>query len=325
MNFKRLIQLFISIVLIAILIYWIDFENFINSVKHANYFYIFIAFIIVTFSRLLMAYKWNILLKVKGINLSLFEVTKIYYISNFLGLYLPPTIGGDIVRAYYITKKKYQISDIISSIVVERIIGLLVLLLFAVIGGVFFYLFFGDFRFDIKNILILFIVIFFIIFTFFYVSLDKNISNKILNRCDKFISDTIAGRLIHKLKKMYVSYLLYKNAKIALFIFFLLTSLEVFSYILRSYVVAQALNVEIPFIYLFSFVPIIMALIRLPISLNGFGINEGGFVFFLSLIGISKTTGFSVGLIDHLIVLIAILPGGIFYLFDQGFYNKIKK
>ena len=134
----------ISIILLAVLIYWIDFKNFINSIKNANYLYILIAVIIVTINRCIMAYKWNLLLKVKNINISFFEVTKIYYISNFLGLYLPPTIGADIVRAYYINKKKYQLSDILSSIVVERIIGFLVLLLFAVIGGIFFYLYFLD-------------------------------------------------------------------------------------------------------------------------------------------------------------------------------------
>jgi glycosyltransferase 2 family protein len=324
-SLKRFIQLLISIILLSVLIYWIDFRNFINSIKNANYFYILFAILIVTINRFIMAYKWNLLLKVKDINISFFEVTKIYYISNFLGLYLPPTIGADIVRAYYINKKEYQLSDIFSSIVVERVIGLLVLLVFAVLGGIFFYLFFLDSRINIQHILNVFILITFFVFLVFILSLNKTISAKILMLLERHNSDNILGKLMSKLEKLYISYLLFRNSKVILLLFFLLTGLEVFSYILRSYVVAQALNVEIPFIYIFSFVPIIMALIRLPISLNGFGINEGGFVYFLSLIEVPKAVGFSVGLIDHLVVMIAILPGGLLYLFDQGFKNQIEE
>jgi glycosyltransferase 2 family protein len=322
---KRFIQLLISIILLAVLVYWIDFKNFINSVKNANYFYIFIAVIIATINRFIMAYKWNLLLKVKNINISFFEVTKIYYISNFLGLYLPPTIGADIVRAYYMNKKKYHLSDILSSIVVERLIGFLVLLLVAVLGGIFFYFFFWDSRLDIKNILKIFISITMFAFLVFILSLNKMLSNKVLTLLIRLNSIKTVDKLSDKLHKLYSSYLLFKNSKFILLIFFILTGLEVFSYILRSYIVAQALNVTIPFVYIFSFVPIIMALIRLPISLNGFGINEGGFVYFLSLIDIPKSIGFSVGLIDHLVVMIAILPGGIFYFFDQASQSWFRK
>jgi uncharacterized membrane protein YbhN (UPF0104 family) len=71
---KRFIQLLISVILLAVLVYWIDFENFAISIKSANYLYIFVAFVIVTFNRCIMAYKWNLLLRVKGINISFFEV-----------------------------------------------------------------------------------------------------------------------------------------------------------------------------------------------------------------------------------------------------------
>ena len=324
MPIKRFIQLLISVILLAVLVYWIDFENFAISIKSANYLYIIVAFVIVTFNRCIMAYKWNLLLRVKGINISLFEATKIYYISNFLGLYLPPTIGADIVRAYYVKNKRYQLSDIISSIVIERIIGFLVLLLFAVFGGIFFYLYFSDYQLGIQNILKLFILITLMVFFISALSLNETISARVLKALDRQYSSILIGKLAQKMKQIYTSYLLYKNSKTTLLLFFGLTGVEVISYIFRSYVVAQALGVQVPFIYLFSFVPIIMALIRLPISLDGFGINEGGFVYFLSLIGINKSIGFSVGLIDHLVVMIAILPGGFFHLYEQVFRNRYK-
>jgi glycosyltransferase 2 family protein len=324
-RFKRVIQLVISIILLTILIYWIDFGAFISAVGNANYLYICLAIVLVAINRCVMAYKWNMLLKLKGISISFVEATRIYYISNFLGMYLPPTIGGDLVRAYYIRKKKYQMSDILASIVVERIFGFLVLLLFAVLGALSLYFVFFESRVELRTALSILLFIsmgsLLIVITF----LNKTISSKVLSFLGRHRSATIVERFANKVAQLYLSFLLYKNSKVILLLFSVLTGLEVFIYILRTYVVVHALHIDIPFSYLFSFVPIIMTLIRLPISFNGFGINEGGFVYFLSLAGIAKSIGFSVGLIDHLIVMIAILPGGILYLFEHGIRGQKEK
>lgn len=325
MRLKRIIQVSISIALLAGLVYLIDINRFFATITDADYIYLIIAIAIVTVNRVIMAYKWNILLKVKNINISLFEATKIYYISNFLGLYLPATIGGDIVRAYYINKDRHKLQDILASIVVERVIGFLVLFCFAVFGGVFYYSYFIGAGMDIQYVLIIIVSISLLALFVFVATLTETISRKVMRIFDKEYALTFTRKIAGKLKGLYQSYYLFRNAKSALLAFCFLTIIEVFSYIIRSYVVAEALGVHIPFAYLFSFVPILMTLIRLPISLNGFGITEGGFVYFLSLIGIPAAIGFSVGLVDHLVVIIAILPGGVFYLYDQWFPNQIKR
>jgi len=155
--------------------------------------------------------------------------------------------------------------------------------------------------------------------------LNKLISSKVLMFLERQRSGAIIGKFADKVAQLYASFLMYKNSKGVLVLFSLLTGLEVLIYVLRAYVVVQALHVDISLSFLLSFVPIIMALIRLPISFNGFGINEGGFVYFLSLMEIPKSIGFSVGLIDHLIIMVAILPGGILYLLDQGIRRRIRK
>ena len=89
--------------------------------------------------------------------------------------------------------------------------------------------------------------------------------------------------------------------------------------ILRPYVIALALGVSVPIAYFFVLVPIVLVLIRLPISFDGFGLQEGAFVFFLSLVGISEGVAFSVGLTNHLVFLLGILPGGIMYSMSRKF------
>ena len=120
---KRTIQILISISLLLILFFWIDFDQIKNSLIEAEYLYLSSALIIITLDRFLMGWKWKLLLRVKNIKISVFHATKIYYISNFLGLFLPPTVGTDLVRAYCLSKKESKTHDIFASMVMERLIG----------------------------------------------------------------------------------------------------------------------------------------------------------------------------------------------------------
>jgi len=46
----------------------------------------------------------------------------------------------------------------------------------------------------------------------------------------------------------------------------------------------------------------------LPISLGGFGVQEGSFVFLAGLVGVSSTNALSIMLVSDIAMLIALLP-----------------
>jgi len=55
---------------------------------------------------------------------------------------------------------------------------------------------------------------------------------------------------------------------------------------------------------------------RIPISFEGLGVNEGLLVYFFSLLGLSKTGAFTIGLLGHIAIIIATLPALFFYIKD---------
>jgi uncharacterized protein (TIRG00374 family) len=269
-----------------------------------------------------MPTKWNLLLRAKNIYVSWVYVTKIYYISAFMGLFLPPTVGSDVVRGYYITKKKHQLPDIISSIVVERIIGLIALLFFALVGVILFIEHFTTDTLDLTELITVSIIslLFTVCGTIFLLS--DWFKEKVISSAEKFSKKKVFGKFTSLISSVQQSLADYKSYKVTLLIFFWLTVLEIALKAYRSYVIALVLNINLPVLYYFAFIPIILMLTRLPISLNGFGIHESGFVYFLSLMGVSKTLGLSVGIIDHFILIYAVLPGGLFYMFEKDRVNK---
>jgi uncharacterized protein (TIRG00374 family) len=265
-----------------------------------------------------MPYKWNFLLKAKSINIPLISVIKVYFISNFLGFFMPPTVGQDAVRAYYISRRNHPLQDVISSILVERFIGILAILIFCLIGSSFFFIFYSGNDFDIFRFAVINLLIFIFCLLGFFISLNRKVFSKTLKSKKPYFLRILPEKYFVKMLKLYESYVEYGKNKLVLTLFFILTCFEICLPVIRSYIITIALGVDIPILYFFAFVPIILVLIRLPISFDGFGLHEGGFVFFLSLMGVANETGFTVGILNHLIFLVGILPGGLFYMLDAG-------
>ncbi len=271
-----------------------------------------------------MAYKWNILLKAKNIHINLYEAAKVYYISNCIGLILPSTIGADLMRVHLIAKKKYFAADALSSILVERFLGLLALFVYVLFSIPLLLEIFHSSHIDMNNLSLLIVIISLICLLCFIFTFNKKVIDLTLGLMKRLESKKLLSKLMFKIQKLIISYQDYKTKKIILLFFFILTLFEIFTGICINYLIALSFHVEISIIYFVALVPIMMLLVRIPFSLNGFGINEGGFAYFLVFVGVQKTIGFSIGLIDHIINIIGVLPGALFY-FLQKDNKKVKK
>ena len=146
---------------------------------------------------------------------------------------------------------------------------------------------------------------------FIFLKIDKN------ERLSKNI-------LFSKLKKLYLSYAEYKNHRGLIFLFFILSVLEQFIPVIANYLACRALNLSIPFVYFLLIIPLVQLISRIPISFEGLGVNEGLLVYFFSLLGLSKTGAFTIGLLGHIAIIIATLPALFFYIKDFIYQNKHK-
>ena len=314
---KTIIQLLISVVLLGALLYIVDVNETASTLTGTNPYYLVLALIIASLNRILMPVKWSLLLRVKDIHMSWWDLIRTYYISNFFGLFLPPTVGADIFRAYYVSRRGHLLRDVVSSILVERLLGMIAILLFGLVGTTLLLIMFTSVELRFDMVLSLIVVATILTVGGFFVSFSVPASNAIVRLLSSVENRTYIGRVARTAMNFYESYSLYRRQRGALFAFFLLTCLEVCLPILQSYVVGLSLGLSVSLLYFFAFVPIVVILSRLPISLNGFGIYEAAFVYFLRFADVSTSVGFSVGIVIHLVSLIAILPGGIMYALDR--------
>jgi hypothetical protein len=70
--------------------------------------------------------------------------------------------------------------------------------------------------------------------------------------------------------------------------------------------------------YYFIFVPLIMLLIMLPVSFNGFGVREGSFVVFFARVGVPSSQAFIISFVVSVLTTLMTAVGGVVYMFDKS-------
>ena len=83
--------------------------------------------------------------------------------------------------------------------------------------------------------------------------------------------------------------------------------------VIYHYIVALALDLELPFYSFFFTIPVYALITTLPISINGIGIRENLFIFFFSLFGITNTEAVAYSWLLYSILVIQGFLGGILY------------
>jgi len=303
-----IIQLAVSIGLIILLLRLINISDMFSLLKNVNLYYFILLLVLISFDRIFMAYKWHLLLKIKDMSISVFSAIKTYYIGTFIGIFLPTTVGGDIVRVLKLRSEKRRGTDALSSVILERILGFIASAILAPIAALFLisFLKLNVWRFLWIAGAFLFLFTILMLISFSEVIVQKIDKNERLSK----------NLLFSKFKKLYLSYAEYKNHKGLLSLFLALSILEQLAAVIGTYLACRALNLSIPFIYFLLIIPLVQLISRIPISFEGLGVNEGLLVYFFSLLGLSKTGAFTIGLLGHIAIIIATLPALFFYIKD---------
>lgn len=129
---------------------------------------------------------------------------------------------------------------------------------------------------------------------------------------------TFVVRLIARLKlkklsalfeKVGMATLLFKEKPVLLLTFLTLSVIEQAFPMLAIYAMVKTLSIDLSFMWVVVSVPIILAIVRLPISIGGFGLQEGACAFVLGFAGASLSQAVALGITGRVLELLATLPG----------------
>jgi uncharacterized protein (TIRG00374 family) len=308
-----LLKTAVSISLLLFIILNINWSEVAANLKTANYFFLSITVLLFFIERSEITYKWHLLIRVRGIMISFARLFVINLIGSFWGLFIPSSLGTDVARGYYLVKDSAEKSVSVSSVFVDRILGIFSIFLLALISVTFA----GDLlsKYNIKFYVYLFSAVLLIVFYLFQKEETANFLGKILIK----IKYKKFGDMFIKLHK---SILEYKKYPRTLLLSFLLTVMAHASRVIIFYFIALSFNISVPLVYFFLFVPILTLVLMVPISIGGLGVGEGAFVAFFSLAGVSLSNCVTIAFTNSILNTLFTLSGGVLYLF---YSNGVKE
>jgi glycosyltransferase 2 family protein len=233
--------------------------------------------------------RWKLLLPA-GIRLK--KLFSLYMIGAFFNSFLPGIIGGDAIKGFYLYKTTGKVGLALASVFMDRYLGLVVLIAICAAAFPFGYQYLHGTNMEW---VLLSVILSFVIGSFLFFGLRL-------------------GQRIQYLADLYHYFYVYRNEKGIVGKALLLSVLVQFSGFGAVYILAHGLGQDIPFLSILVYLPLIILVSMIPISISGLGVREGAFVLFFGFVGvkpeaaaaislswfISASAGSLIGLIEYL-------------------------
>ena len=261
---------------------------------------------------LLGVLRWQILLRVQGLELPLARVNSIWFIGMFFNAFMLGSTGGDVIKAWYAAHETHhKKAEAIATVVVDRIIGLLALFVIAlVMMGIFYHRVFDDVRLRIFVWLTLGLILSTVAVT--ALSFWKGFADKLprlrtrLRRLPKY----------EMLKRLVEAFRAYARHPLVLVQTTLLSFGVHIAIMLAIYFVARGLGIVTSggVLDYFLYLPIINSVTAIPITISGFGVREWMYAEMFSEVGVAASQAIALSLLGYIAQLIWSIVGGAFFL-----------
>lgn len=260
-------------------------------------------------SQYLVGLRWWLFLRAQQITIPLTTAVKLNFLGLFFSNFLPSSIGGDLVRAWYVSRYSSRKLQAALGVLVDRFMGLLSTLLIALAGIVLFMRHAQLLTFRrtesplhfLKSVSPSHLALIALI-TVGILLIFKSPIQSIALRLWRHIIH-LFGQL-HQVVGVY-----YRHPFVLVWALILTVFLQ--SIVITAYwLVGRDLNIDAPLGYYFVFFPLVWVIGAIPVSIAGLGILEGGLVFlFVRYAGATIEAAVALALCQRLTWLAASLPG----------------
>lgn len=286
-------------------------------VRLVDLFFVFVASLFpLIFMPVVSVNRWKLFLAKTGIREGFWLLWKINLVSIFQGLVLPSTQGLDAFRMYHIAKRHPEgVGGAAGSVLIERMIGMLVWCGIA-LAGLPFVLQYAATKWSIVLSVVGFSAAA-VVGSLLVVSprihswyAGRRPKMKVLAKVIGFLDKTHGTLVTFPYRKVLLS-------SIGLIIVYQFCSITCVWLLFKAY------GVSLPLYMHMAFYPVIAIIAMMPVTIGGFGVREGAFAYFYSLVGVPAETSVCVSVANY--VVLCLLPaalGGVIWLWESVFVRK---
>ena len=304
----------ISLALLAALV-WIMRDKLAaigGIIAGADKLLVLLCFILIVIGITMQSYRLKFLLDAQKIHLKAKDLVSLTFIGHFFNNFMPTAIGGDVIKAYYVSNGTEKKLETFASVVIDRMLGIITLMWIALAA------FAIQYR-QIENKII--IVIIAVVFAGGIVSMGL-VFNERMSRVFLFLKRLCTKTALQeKMQRLYEATNKYRHHKALVFNALGLSLAAQFVYFFMTYLLAISIGSNVPFACFLLALPAISTVSMLP-SINGLGIRESGFVYFLGGV-MGKEKAFALSLLYLGLILAIGLLGGVVFLFKKEFKHMV--
>jgi glycosyltransferase 2 family protein len=248
-----------------------------------------------------MAWRWQQLLRARGIRESVGWLTRTYFVSYAVGQVLPTSVGGDASRIFETARRHPgQITPVTGSVLLERSLGGAVTLVLAGVG-----LLLSIGRYPIGAYL--WIEVVFVIATL--VAGVVFFSRSVRRRLAFGVPIARKFRIEGLLRAVYDGIHGYREHVGTLVVVSWVTLAMQLSRVFAIYASARAVGIPLSPLPYVVLGPLLFLVMLVPFTVNGLGVREAFFVSFLGKLGINADPAFACGFLFFIMTILLALPG----------------
>jgi uncharacterized membrane protein YbhN (UPF0104 family) len=276
-NIARVGGSFLALILFLILLKEESTTEIISDLKRISIWYFLAAIFTLMISRLMVTGRWYALLRSAGVEISFWQTAKLTFTGLFSSNFLPTTIGGDVVRLAGAMQMGYDRPICLASMIADRLIGMASMIVTLPLGLI------------------------------PALSLGKQ------GLAESAVFLGLYQKGMDFFKRILESFKIWYNKPMGLALS-LLSSLGNMAFIFASvYLLIEGMELHVSYwlvagIWSLAYFPTLI-----PISINGWGVQELSLAFLLTnLGGLEKPESAVIAVLIRLVFMIASLPGAYF-------------
>ncbi len=299
-----LLRIAISIAILYYLFRQVDKNMLFDVLRRSDKVLLFVGFLMFQLGNIFCVLRWNMLLKAAKMHLSLRRVLVSFAGGMFFNLFLPSTIGGDMMRAIDLSRHTNRSREVVATVLLDRIsgyVGLVLIALFAVIIG-------GHL---IENTSVIVSVV--LITVILILGLLVLYNTRIYSKISAFLQAGRASRIRGYIKDLHHEIHIFKHNKKVIVNNIIFSLLVQMTGPIMFYLIAASMGLKLKLIYFFVYIPIIGAVSMLPISIGGLGLRDAITIYFFGKAGVAKDLAFAMSLVNFSFILITGIAGGLIY------------
>ena len=298
---SSLVRLAVTVAILAYLASHIDMAAAARAVVRVGKGHLLAVLALVAIDRMVMILRWMLLLRGSGITIGVSRAASIFLVSSFVGSFLPAGVGGDAARAYGLSRRDASGSEALASVLVDRLLGIVSLVVMGAIGLIAWPPP-GAVRWQASIFALLVLLAALALFW-------TDVLLAAFVKGERRESGLIAR--LHAVGDAVARYRLRRGILLNVMVWSIVVQVL---RIVQAYLLGLGLGIEVGFAAYLLFMPVGLLMLLLPISVSGFGLPQGVFVWMLRPLGVADVQSIALSTLIVLTGLAGNLPGLVLWL-----------